>query len=81
MRPQPRRGYAPERPQRSVQKLDEVLPEPGPLRFGCVWINDHIALTNEMPHRGFKQSGYGKHLSLYALEDCTEVKPIMASLG
>jgi betaine-aldehyde dehydrogenase len=51
------------------------------LRFGCVWINDHIPLANEMPHGGFKQSGYGKDLSLYALEDYTEVKHVMASLS
>jgi betaine-aldehyde dehydrogenase len=51
------------------------------LRFGCVWINDHIPLANEMPHGGFKQSGYGKDLSLYALEDYTEVKHVMASLA
>ena len=51
------------------------------LRFGAVWINDHIPLANEMPHGGFKQSGYGKDLSLYALEDYTEVKHVMASLS
>ena len=51
------------------------------LEFGCVWINDHIPLANEMPHGGFKQSGYGKDLSMYALEDYTEVKHVMASLG
>jgi betaine-aldehyde dehydrogenase len=51
------------------------------LRFGCVWINDHIPLANEMPHGGFKQSGYGKDLSMFALEDYTEVKHVMASLG
>jgi betaine-aldehyde dehydrogenase len=51
------------------------------LKFGCVWINDHIPLANEMPHGGFKQSGYGKDLSMYALEDYTEVKHVMASLG
>src|SRR5918997_562054 len=51
------------------------------LRFGCVWINDHIPLANEMPHGGFKQSGYGKDLSMYALEDYTEVKHVMVSLG
>jgi len=51
------------------------------LRFGCVWINDHIPLASEMPHGGFKQSGYGKDLSMYALEDYTEVKHVMASLG
>jgi betaine-aldehyde dehydrogenase len=51
------------------------------LRFGCVWINDHIPLVSEMPHGGFKQSGYGKDLSVYSLEDYTVVKHVMASLG
>ena len=51
------------------------------LRFGCVWINDHIPLVSEMPHGGYKQSGYGKDLSMYALEDYTEVKHVMANLG
>jgi betaine-aldehyde dehydrogenase len=50
------------------------------LRFGCVWINDHIPLVSEMPHGGFKQSGYGKDLSIYSLEDYTVVKHVMASL-
>jgi betaine-aldehyde dehydrogenase len=50
------------------------------LRFGCVWINDHIPLVSEMPHGGFKESGYGKDLSMYALEDYTVVKHVMASL-
>jgi betaine-aldehyde dehydrogenase len=51
------------------------------LRFGTVWINDHIPLASEMPHGGFKQSGYGKDLSMYALEDYTVVKHVMASLS
>jgi betaine-aldehyde dehydrogenase len=51
------------------------------LRFGCVWVNDHIPLASEMPHGGFKQSGYGKDLSSYALEDYTEVKHVMVSLS
>ena len=50
------------------------------LQFGAVWINDHIPLTSEMPHGGFKQSGYGKDLSIYALEDYTEIKHVMVSL-
>jgi len=50
------------------------------LRFGCVWINDHIPLVSEMPHGGFKESGYGKDLSVYALEDYTVVKHVMANL-
>jgi betaine-aldehyde dehydrogenase len=51
------------------------------LRFGCVWVNDHIPLASEMPHGGFKQSGYGKDLSSYSLEDYTEVKHVMVSLA
>jgi betaine-aldehyde dehydrogenase len=51
------------------------------LRFGTVWVNDHIPLVSEMPHGGFKQSGYGKDLSMYGLEDYTVVKHVMASLG
>ncbi|MDP9400964.1 MAG: gamma-aminobutyraldehyde dehydrogenase [Actinomycetota bacterium] len=51
------------------------------LRFGCVWINDHMALAAEMPHGGVGQSGYGKDLSMYAVEEYTEVKHVMASLG
>jgi betaine-aldehyde dehydrogenase len=50
------------------------------LRFGCVWINDHIPLAAEMPHGGYKESGYGKDLSMYSLEDYTEVKHVMVSL-
>jgi betaine-aldehyde dehydrogenase len=50
------------------------------LRFGCVWINDHIILASEMPHGGYKQSGYGKDLSIYALEDYTEIKHVMVSM-
>ncbi len=51
------------------------------LRFGCVWINDHIPLVSEMPHGGFKESGYGKDLSVYSLEDYTVVKHVMANIG
>jgi betaine-aldehyde dehydrogenase len=51
------------------------------LEFGCVWINDHIPLVAEMPHGGFKQSGYGKDLSVYALEDYTEIKHVMINLA
>jgi betaine-aldehyde dehydrogenase len=51
------------------------------LKFGCVWVNDHIPLASEMPHGGFKQSGYAKDLSIYALEDYTDVKHLMVSLS
>lgn len=47
------------------------------LRYGCTWINTHFMLTSEMPHGGFKQSGYGKDMSLYALEDYTCPRHIM----
>jgi betaine-aldehyde dehydrogenase len=50
------------------------------LDFGCVWINTHIPLVAEMPHGGFKQSGYGKDLSMYGFEDYTRVKHVMSSL-
>ncbi|MFC4001852.1 gamma-aminobutyraldehyde dehydrogenase [Prauserella oleivorans] len=50
------------------------------LDFGCVWINTHIPLVAEMPHGGFKRSGYGKDLSLYGLEDYTRVKHVMSNL-
>jgi 1-pyrroline dehydrogenase len=47
------------------------------LQFGTVWVNDHIPLVSEMPHGGFKQSGFGKDLSIYALEHYTELKHVM----
>jgi len=50
------------------------------LKFGTVWINDHIPLVSEMPHGGFKQSGYGKDLSSYSLEDYTQIKHVMAKI-
>jgi betaine-aldehyde dehydrogenase len=50
------------------------------LRFGCVWINDHIPLVSEMPHGGFKESGYGKDLSMYGVEDYTVIKHVMANI-
>jgi betaine-aldehyde dehydrogenase len=48
------------------------------LDFGCVWINCHIPLVAEMPHGGFKHSGYGKDLSLYGMEDYTRIKHVMS---
>jgi 1-pyrroline dehydrogenase len=47
------------------------------LQFGCVWVNDHIPIISEMPHGGFKQSGYGKDMSIYAVEHYTELKHVM----
>jgi betaine-aldehyde dehydrogenase len=50
------------------------------LDFGCVWINTHIPLVAEMPHGGFKHSGYGKDLSMYGFEDYTRIKHVMANI-
>jgi aminobutyraldehyde dehydrogenase len=51
------------------------------LQYGCTWINTHFMLVNEMPHGGLKQSGYGKDMSLYALEDYTAVRHVMIAHG
>jgi aminobutyraldehyde dehydrogenase len=51
------------------------------LQYGCTWINTHFMLTNEMPHGGLKQSGYGKDMSVYALEDYTAVRHVMINHG
>jgi betaine-aldehyde dehydrogenase len=50
------------------------------LDFGCVWINTHIPVVAEMPHGGYKKSGYGKDLSAYALDDYTRIKHVMANI-
>jgi betaine-aldehyde dehydrogenase len=50
------------------------------LDFGCVWVNTHIPIVAEMPHGGFKHSGYGKDLSMYGLEDYTRIKHVMHNL-
>jgi betaine-aldehyde dehydrogenase len=50
------------------------------LDFGCVWINAHIPLVAEMPHGGFKHSGYGKDLSMYGFEDYTRIKHVMSNI-
>jgi betaine-aldehyde dehydrogenase len=51
------------------------------LDFGCVWINTHIPIVAEMPHGGFKHSGYGKDLSVYGLEDYTRLKHVMSDIS
>jgi len=50
------------------------------LQFGTVWINTHIPMTPEMPHGGFKESGHGKDMSIYSIEEYTNIKHVMASL-
>jgi acyl-CoA reductase-like NAD-dependent aldehyde dehydrogenase len=52
------------------------------LQFGTVWINDHLVpITSEMPHGGYKQSGYGKDMSAYSMEEYTQIKHVVAKLG
>jgi aminobutyraldehyde dehydrogenase len=50
------------------------------LQYGATWINTHFATASEMPHGGFKRSGYGKDLSVYALEDYTVTRHVMVKL-
>jgi betaine-aldehyde dehydrogenase len=64
-----------------TQNVGRALRMSKALKFGCVWINDHIPLVSEMPHGGFKQSGYGKDLSKYGFEDYTQIKHVMASIA
>jgi acyl-CoA reductase-like NAD-dependent aldehyde dehydrogenase len=63
------------------EKIGRALGAAKRLRSGTVWINEHTNLMSEMPHGGFKQSGYGKDMSAYSLEDYTVVKHVMAKLG
>ena len=58
--------------------IDRALQASRKLRFGTVWINDHLTMVSEMPHGGFKQSGYGDDMSMYALEDYTKGKLVCA---
>jgi betaine-aldehyde dehydrogenase len=51
------------------------------IQAGTVWINDHITIVSEMPHGGFKQSGFGKDMSVYALEEYTQIKHVMTELN
>jgi betaine-aldehyde dehydrogenase len=63
-----------------TQDFGRALRMSNNLDFGCVWINTHIPLVAEMPHGGFKHSGYGKDLSMYGLEDYTRIKHVMANV-
>jgi len=51
------------------------------LQFGTVWVNDHLPLTSEMPHGGYKESGIGKDMSMYSFEEYTQIKHVMIELG
>jgi betaine-aldehyde dehydrogenase len=64
-----------------TRDVDRALDAPRRLQAGCVWINDHLPIVSEMPHRAFKQSGYGEDLSVYGLEDYTPIKHVMAKVA
>jgi aminobutyraldehyde dehydrogenase len=60
-----------------TRDVSKAMKASAKLRYGCTWVNTHFMLTNEMPHGGLKQSGYGKDMSSYALEDYTVVRHVM----
>ena len=64
-----------------TKDISKAMKAASRLQYGCTWINTHFMLTNEMPHGGVKQSGYGKDMSIYALEDYTAVRHIMINHG
>ena len=64
-----------------TQDVSKAMNTAARLQYGCTWINTHFMLVNEMPHGGLKQSGYGKDMSMYALEDYTAVRHIMINHG
>jgi aminobutyraldehyde dehydrogenase len=63
-----------------TQDVGKALQVASRLQYGCTWINTHFMLVSEMPHGGLKRSGYGKDLSMYALEDYSVVRHVMAKL-
>jgi len=64
-----------------TKDISKAMKAASRLQYGCTWINTHFMLTNEMPHGGVKQSGYGKDMSIYALEDYTAVRHVMINHG
>ena len=64
-----------------TKDIDRAMQTAARLQYGCTWINTHFMLVNEMPHGGLKQSGYGKDMSVYALEDYTAVRHVMINHG
>jgi len=60
-----------------TQDIGKAMEASAALQYGCTWVNTHFMLVNEMPHGGLKQSGYGKDMSMYALEDYTAVRHVM----
>ncbi len=64
-----------------TRDISKAMQTAARLQYGCTWINTHFMLVNEMPHGGLKQSGYGKDMSVYALEDYTAVRHVMINHG
>jgi aminobutyraldehyde dehydrogenase len=64
-----------------TKDISKAMAATAGLRYGCTWVNTHFMLCNEMPHGGLKQSGYGKDMSIYALEDYTVVRHVMIAHG
>jgi aminobutyraldehyde dehydrogenase len=64
-----------------TKDVSKAMATAAQLQYGCTWVNCHFMLVNEMPHGGLKQSGYGKDLSSYALEDYTVVRHVMVKYG
>jgi aminobutyraldehyde dehydrogenase len=64
-----------------TKDINKAMQTAARLQYGCTWINTHFMLVNEMPHGGLKQSGYGKDMSIYALEDYTAVRHVMINHG
>ncbi|MDP5226304.1 MULTISPECIES: gamma-aminobutyraldehyde dehydrogenase [Arthrobacter] len=64
-----------------TRSLTRALRATREITAGCVWVNDHIPIISEMPHGGFKQSGFGKDMSAYSFEEYTQVKHVMFELG
>src|SRR5688572_8781508 len=64
-----------------TKDISKAMQTAARLQYGCTWINTHFMLVNEMPHGGLKQSGYGKDMSVYALEDYTAVRHVMINHG
>jgi aminobutyraldehyde dehydrogenase len=64
-----------------TKDISKAMQTAARLQYGCTWINTHFMLVDEMPHGGLKQSGYGKDMSIYALEDYTAVRHVMINHG